>query len=232
MTASQPVQENTMQTFTTPAPVTAVVDIPAGRIQVSAAGQASSTVQIQPADPGKARDVKLAGQVTVTCSDGVLRIQGPAGHRILGSTGAVAVTVQLPAGSRVQVTAASAGFTTTGPLSEVSYDSAQGTVSIGQAGTARLTVTDGDISVGRLDGDAQIRTVKGDITITEAAQGTLALSTQTGTITVGAAAGTSAALDAGTTVGRIRNSLTSTGGTPALTIHATTTVGDITARSL
>jgi putative adhesin len=230
---SQPVQENMMQTFTTPAPVTAVVDIPAGRIQVSAAAdRASSTVQIQPADPGKGRDVKLAGQVTVTYSDGDLRVQGPAGHRILGSTGAVQVTVELPAGSRVQARAASAGFTTMGPLSEVSFDSAQGTVSIGQAGTARLSTVDGDITVARLDGDAEIRTVKGDIQVSEAAQGTLVLSTQTGEITVGAAAGTSAALDAGTTVGRIRNSLTSTGGTPALAIHATTTVGDITARSL
>jgi hypothetical protein len=33
-------------------------------------------------------------------------------------------------------------------------------------------------------------------------------------------------------VGRIRNALTNTGGTAGLTIHATTTVGDVTARSL
>ena len=58
------------------------------------------------------------------------------------------------------------------------------------------------------------------------------LRTETGAITIGAAAGASAALDAGTTMGRIRNALMNTGGTPELTIHATTTVGDITARSL
>ena len=40
------------------------------------------------------------------------------------------------------------------------------------------------------------------------------------------------ALDAGTTVGRIRNALRNTDGTPGLNIRATTTVGDITARSL
>lgn len=53
-----------------------------------------------------------------------------------------------------------------------------------------------------------------------------------GAITVGAAAAVSATLDAGTTLGRIRNALKNTGGTPGLTIHATTTLGDITARSL
>jgi hypothetical protein len=228
----QYLQENTMQTFTTPAPITATVDIPAGRIQVTASGQDTTTVEIRPADAGKNRDVKLAGQITVSCSDGVLRIAAPAGHRILGSTGAVEVSVQLPAGSRLQASAASAQLTTSGPLGDVSFESSQGTVTVGEAATARLTTVDGDITVGRLGGDAEVRTVRGDIQVTEAASGTVVLSTQTGAITVGAAAGTSAALDAGTTVGRIHNALTNTGGTPALSIHATTTVGDITARSL
>jgi hypothetical protein len=219
-----------MQTFTTPAPITATVNIPAGRIQVTATGQDTTTVQIHPADPGKNRDVKLAGQITVSCSDGVLRIAGPAGHRILGSTGAVEVTIQLPAGSRLQATAASAQLTTTGPLGDVTFDSSQGAVTVGEAATARLTTVDGDITVGRLDGDAEIRTARGDIEVTEATRGTVVLRTQTGAITVGAAAGTSAALDAGTTVGRIHNALTNT-GTPALSIRATTTVGDITASS-
>jgi hypothetical protein len=72
-------------------------------------------------------------------------------------------------------------------------------------------------SVGRLGGDAQIRTVRGAIQVTEATQGTVVLRTETGAITVGAAAGVSAALDAGTTLGRIRSALTNTGGTPGLT---------------
>lgn len=220
-----------MQTFTTPAPITATLDIPAGRIQVTATAQDTTTVQIRPADPGKNRDVKLAGQITVGYGDGVLRITSPAGHRILGSTGAVEVSIQLPAGSRVEAAAASAQLTTTGPLGEVTLDSSHGTVTVGEAATARLTTVDGDITVGRLDGDAEIRTVKGDIQVTEATSGTVVLCTQAGAITVGAAAGTSATLDAGTMVGRIHNALTNTGGTPALTIHATTTVGDITASS-
>ena len=221
-----------MQTFATPAPITAILAVPAGRIQVTAADRADATVEIRPADPAKGRDVKLAAQVTAAYSDGVLRVAAPAANRVLGSTGAVEVTVQLPAGSAVQAKAASAQFTTTGPLGEVTLDSAQATVSVEQAATARLTVVDGDITAGRLGGDAQIRTARGDIQVTEATQGTLVLRTETGAITVGAAAGTSAALDAGTTVGRIRNSLKNTGGTPELAIHATTTVGDITARSL
>jgi len=221
-----------MQTFATPAPITAVLAIPAGRIQFIAADRDSTTVEIRPADPAKGRDVKLAGQTTAGYSDGILQITSPAGHRILGSSGAVEVTVRLPAGSRVEAKAASAQFTTAGPLGEVAFDSSQATVKVEEAAAARLATADGDITVGRLGGDAEIRTVKGDIAITEAARGTVVLRTQAGAITVGAAAGVCAALDVGTTVGRIRNALRNTDGTPGLNIRATTTVGDITARSL
>lgn len=221
-----------MQTFTTPAPITAILGIPAGRIQFIAADRASTTVEIRPANPAKGRDVKLAGQTTAGYSDGILRITAPAGNRILGNSGAVEVTVHLPAGSRVEAKAASAQFTTAGQLGDVTFDSSQATVRVDQAATAHLTTVDGDITVGRLGSDAEIRTVKGDIQVTEATRGTVVLRTQTGAITVGAAAAVSATLDAGTTVGRIRNALTNTAAATGLTIHATTTVGDITARSL
>ncbi|HEY1667416.1 MAG TPA: hypothetical protein VGG54_17160, partial [Trebonia sp.] len=122
-----------MQTFATPAPVTAVLTVPAGRIHVTAADRDTATVEIRPADPAKSRDAKLAARVTAAYSDGVLRVTAPAANRVLGSTGAVEVTVHLPAGSAVQATTASARFTTEGPLGEVTLDSAQATVSLAQA---------------------------------------------------------------------------------------------------
>ena len=218
-----------MQTFATPAPITAVLTVPAGRIQLVAADRADTTVEIRPADPSKNRDVKLAARITAACSDGTLRVTAPAANRVLGSTGAVEVTIHLPASSAVQATTASAQFTTEGPLGDVTLDSAQATVTLDQAATARITIVDGDITAGHLSGDAQLRTARGDINVTEATRGTLELRTQTGAITV--AAGTSAALDAGTTIGRVRNTLKNN-GTTELTIHATTTIGDITASSL
>jgi hypothetical protein len=221
-----------MQTFTTPAPITAILGIPAGRIQVTAADRDSTTVEIRPANPAKGRDVKLAEQTTAGYGDGILRITAPAGSRVLGSSGAIEVTVHLPAGSRVEAKAASAQFTTTGQLGDLTFHSSQGTITVDQAAAARLTTVDGDITVGRLGGDTDIRTVKGDIAITEAIRGTVVLRTETGAITIGAAAAVSATLDAGTTLGRIRNALKNTDATPGLTIHATTTLGDITARTL
>ena len=220
-----------MYSYDTPAPVTAVADIPAAAIRFIAAGRAGTTVDVRPADASSSRDIKAAEQVQVGYADGVLRIQAtPAKNRVLGNSGSAEVTVQLPAGSAVQAKTAGGQVRGVGRLGDVTVDAARATVKIDEAATARITVADGNVTIGRLAGDAQISTQRGDITITEAAAGSLGLTAQSGSITAGAAAGVSAALDASTTLGRIHNALAST-GTPALTIHATTSHGDITARS-
>ncbi|WP_241681640.1 DUF4097 family beta strand repeat-containing protein, partial [Streptomyces sp. CB01881] len=78
-----------------------------------------------------------------------------------------------------------------------------------------------------------LTTRSGDLTITEATGGTLTLRTEHGDITVGAARGVSATLDAGTAYGRIHNTLHNTDGAAAgLAITATTSYGNITARTI
>ncbi|MFJ8210140.1 DUF4097 family beta strand repeat-containing protein [Streptomyces sp. NPDC096033] len=223
-----------MQKFATTAPVSAVLDIPAGRIQLIAADRADATVEVRPANPSKSRDVKAAEQITVDFREGVLRVAAaPAKNRLLGNSGAVEVTVQLPAGSRVEAKAAAADLRGVGRLGDVVFDGAQAQVKLDETASARLTVQAGDVALGRVGGPAEVSTQKGDITIAEAVRGTVTLTTQHGDISVGAARGVSATLDAGTGYGRIGNALNNTDGpAAALTIRATTSYGDITARSI
>ncbi|MGI5377385.1 DUF4097 family beta strand repeat-containing protein [Streptomyces sp. CA-251387] len=223
-----------MQTFNTPAPISAVLDIPAGRVRFIAADRADTTVEVLPANASKSRDVKAAEQTTVEYGDGVLRIDGPAArNQYLGPSGSIEVTVQLPAGSHIEAKAASAEFRGVGRLGDVTFEGAQGPVKLDETASARLTVLDGDVSVGRLGGSAQINTQKGDIRIAEAVHGTVVLTTQMGDVSIDAAHGVSASLDASTGYGRIHNALKNTDGADAgLTIRATTSHGDITARSL
>ncbi|MCX4546136.1 DUF4097 family beta strand repeat-containing protein [Streptomyces sp. NBC_01565] len=223
-----------MQKFDTAVPVTAVLDIPAGRVRFIAADRADATVEIRPEDASKARDVKAAEQTVAAFGDGVLWIKSAAAkNRILGASGSVEVTVQLPAGSRVEAKAASAEFRGVGRLGDVTLEAAHGTVKLDETASAHLTLLAGDITVGRLGGPARISTQNGDLHITEATRGALTLRTERGDIAVGAARGTSASLDAGTSYGRIHNTLQNSDGAAAgLSIHATTAYGDITARSL
>ncbi|MFC7309331.1 DUF4097 family beta strand repeat-containing protein [Streptomyces monticola] len=223
-----------MQKFDTPAAVSAVVNIPAGRVQFIAADRTDTAVEVRPANPSKGRDVKAAEETTVSYGDGVLRVEAaPAKNRLLGNTGSVEVTVQLPVDSRVEGKAAAAEFRAVGRLGDVAFEGAYDSIKIDEAASVHLTAVAGDVEVGRLGGPAEIRTSKGDIRINEAVHGTVVLRTQMGDVSVGAAAGVSASLDAGTSYGRVSNSLKNAEGAGAgLDIHATTDYGDITARSL
>lgn len=222
-----------MQKFDTPAAITAVLDIPAGRVQFIAAERADTVVEVLPTDPGKSRDVKVAEQTEVEYRDGVLRIEAKAKNQYLGPAGTIEVTVQLPAGSRIEAKAASADFRAVGRFGDVAYESSHGSVKIDEAASARLTIVAGDVTVDRLNGPAEISTSKGDIRVTEAVRGKVVLRTEAGDVSVGAAAGVSASLDAGTSYGRIQNTLKNAEGAGAeLDIHATTAYGDIVARSL
>ncbi|TWD79598.1 putative adhesin [Kribbella amoyensis] len=221
-----------MQTFETPAAISTVLDIPAGTVRFVAADRTETTVEVRPANPAKSRDVKATEETKVEYAEGVLRIEAPTKTQILGSSGTVEVTVQLPAGSQVAAKAASAELTAAGRFGDFTVESSHGAIEIEEAANVRLTTQAGDITVGRLTGAGELSTAKGDLRITEAVSGKIVLTTQAGDITVGAATGVSASLDAGTTLGRIQNSLKNADGVAALQIHATTSHGDISAHSL
>ncbi|WP_431906670.1 DUF4097 family beta strand repeat-containing protein [Nonomuraea jabiensis] len=220
-----------MQKFDTPAAISAVLDIPAGRVRFIAADRADTTVEVRPTNASKSRDVKAAERTTVEYAGGVLRIETSVTNQYLGPSGSIDVTVELPAGSRVEAKTAAAELRTVGRLGDVAFEGAYRQIQIDETASLRLTATDGDVEVGRLGGPAEISTARGDIRVAEATGGKVVLRTESGDISIAAAAGVSAALDAGTSYGRITNALKND-GTAELDIHATTSSGDITARSL
>lgn len=220
-----------MYTFDTPNPLTTVLDIPAGRVHLTATNTTLTTVDVQPANPNKSRDVTAADQTTVTYTDGTLHIHTAQPHnQLFGASGALHLTIHLPADSHLHATAGAAELRTQGRLGDVTFDGAYRQITVEQAASLRLTAVDGDVEVGRLAGPAQISTNRGDIRVTEATHGTVVLRTHSGAITIGAAPGVSATLDAGTSQGRISNTLNNN-GSAELDIQATTSHGDIVASS-
>jgi putative adhesin len=220
-----------MPKFETPTPIAAVLDLTAGRLQLIAGDRTDTVVEVRPADATKKRDVRAAEQSTVVYADGVLRIHTPAeGNQLLGPSGSLEITVQLPTGSRVEAKAGAYELRGVGRLGDLTFDGAYRDIKIDEAASVHLTAVDGNIEVGRLTGPAQISTARGDIQIHEAVRGAVVLQTSSGNISITAAAGVSAALEAGTALGRVTNTLQND-GTTALDIRATTARGDITARS-
>jgi hypothetical protein len=219
-----------MDTFATPTPIRVVVDVPAAQVRLIATDRTDTAVDVRPANPSKARDAKAAERTTAEFHDGTLHVTTATTNELFGPSGAVEVTVQLPAGSHAQVTG-SAELRGVGRLGDVTAAGSYGPIKLDEASGVRLTTQDGDVRVGRLTGPGEITTARGDLHVAEAVRGTLVLSTQLGDITVDAASGVSASLDAGTGYGRLSNALRND-GTPELEVRATTAKGDITATSL
>jgi len=222
-----------MQNFATPGPVSVVLEIPAGAVRLVATERTDTVVDVQPADASKKRDVKAAEQTAIAFQDGVLSVTTAESHRVLGGSGALHVTIELPVGSRLDGKAGAAELHTTGRLGDVAFDGGYTVVSIEEAAGAVLKVHTGDVAINRLTGSAQIRNGKGDITVAEAHAGQVELRADMGNLSVTAAPGISATLDADTAKGRITNTLRNTEGAAAgLAVKATTSHGDITAASL
>ncbi|MGP3964797.1 DUF4097 family beta strand repeat-containing protein [Nonomuraea sp. 3N208] len=106
---------------------------------------------------------------------------------LLGGGGSVDVTIDLPAGSRVEAHTA-AGFRCAGRLGEVQFTTSYGEIRIEQAGRLRLKTGSGDISVSRSAGPAEVTTTDGNIRIGEI-DGTAVVKTSHGDLTVGQVTG-------------------------------------------
>src|SRR6185312_11068555 len=129
-----------MQNFATPGPVSVVLEIPAGAVRLVATERTDTVVDVQPADASKKRDVTAAES-----------------HRVLGGSGALHVTIELPVGSRLDGKAGAAELHTTGRLGDVAFDGGYTVVSIEEAAGAVLKVHTGDVAINCLTGSAQIR---------------------------------------------------------------------------
>ncbi|MFE3758169.1 DUF4097 family beta strand repeat-containing protein [Nocardia tengchongensis] len=182
-----------MTAFETPAPIAVAVAVAAGNVTVNASDRTDTTVDVLPANAAKKEDVRAAEQVRIDFIDGVLTVQTPTGwraHNPFTTVGTIAVTIAVPAGSRLTGT--------------VGLGSLRGA---GGLGECELEVSAGDITVERPQGSVTAKVAKGDIHITEAARGVLRLETSMGDLSVGIKPGSAAQLESNTKSGSVQNRL-------------------------
>jgi DUF4097 and DUF4098 domain-containing protein YvlB len=98
------------------------------------------------------------------------------------------VTVELPAGSHIDMTGAGATVIGEGPLGEVRVKTSAGDVRLDATGPLALTASHGMITVDRVEGPAQITSSTGNMRIGHV-DGPAVLKNSHGTTTVGAVTG-------------------------------------------
>ncbi|MET7615539.1 DUF4097 family beta strand repeat-containing protein [Streptomyces sp. NPDC005408] len=177
-----------MPSFDTPEPISVTAHVSAGSIQFTAGDRLDTVVEVRPRDPKKDQDVRSADQTEVTYASGVLTVRTPKQRYLVGRTGTVDVTVELPTGSRVDMTGAWAQVLGEGRLGEVRVKTSSGDVRLDTTGPLQLTASHGSITVDRIEGTAEITTSSGSLRV-GTVDGPAVLKNSHGTTTVGTATG-------------------------------------------
>ena len=128
-----------MPTFDTPRAITAVIDMPAGHIEIRAADRTDTVVDVRPTDPGSDADVQAVDQIRVRLLRRALSVTAPKNRfrSLFGRPPSVDVTVDLPTDSRVDVNGW-ADIRTDGRLGDSTFDTAAGTVRLAETGRLKL----------------------------------------------------------------------------------------------
>ncbi|MGW7413505.1 DUF4097 family beta strand repeat-containing protein [Streptomyces sp. NPDC054863] len=152
-----------MPSFDTPEPISVMAHVGAGSIRFTASDRLDTVVEVQPGGPKKEKkNVRAAEQTEVSYSGGTLTIRTKERY-LIGPTGAVDVTVELPVGSRVEVTGSWVQLVGEGRLGEVRVKTSAGDVRLDSTGPLTLNASHGSIGVDRVEGAAEITTSSGSV---------------------------------------------------------------------
>ncbi|MFD9904188.1 DUF4097 domain-containing protein [Streptomyces sp. NPDC059063] len=177
-----------MPSFDTPEPIVATGRVEAGAIRFSASDRADTVVEVRPRDPKRDQDVRAAEQTEISFANGTLTLRTPKQRYLVRRHGTVDITVELPTGSRIDVTGAWAQILGEGHLGETRVKTSSGDIRLDTTGPLQATASHGSITVDRVDGPAEITTSTGSVRV-GLIDGTAVLKNSHGTTTVAAATG-------------------------------------------
>ncbi|MFI6177903.1 DUF4097 family beta strand repeat-containing protein [Nonomuraea sp. NPDC051191] len=203
-------KESGMPVFDTPRPIVVLLDLGTAAVRVVAGDRADTVVEVRPSDEHNEADVQAARHVQVHHADGRLTVaadkeqgapvlgwglslgklvESPAdwARSLLLGTGSVDVTIELPAGSRLDAKTPG-GVSCRGLLGEVTVATTYGDIRVEEAGRLRLKSAHGNVSVTRARGHAEITTNHGDIRVGEI-DGAAAVKTAHGDVRLGVVTG-------------------------------------------
>jgi hypothetical protein len=160
-----------MPTFITPAPISASIELAVGDARISASDRGDTVVEVRPSNPDNDADVRAAAETRIDFSpgSGQLVVRGPK-QRGLGrvaKTASIDISVELPAGSQVEGSAAAASFRLLGRVGACRLKTAAGGIEVEEAGSLDASTSVGAITVERVTGDADVRTSSGRLRIGE-----------------------------------------------------------------
>ena len=144
-----------MPTFDTPEPIAATVVVAGARVRVTATDRTDTAVRVEPLDPERELDVRVAARTKVDFAGGQLSVKTTVSGDKGGSVG---ITIGLPAGSGLVAYLAHSSVDADGALGECELHMASGRVQLDRIRALQANIGAGEVGIGRI---AERATVEG-----------------------------------------------------------------------
>ncbi|MFD4639501.1 DUF4097 domain-containing protein [Lentzea sp. NPDC058436] len=178
-----------MPSYDTPEPISVLLDVYAGHVQVVASDRATTAVDVRPSDTHDSSDVEAARKITVDFANGTLMVRGPKRtFDFSRKTRSVDVVIELPTGSKVDIDLTAGSARTTGVLGTTEVDLSAGNIHLDRTGPLKADTGAGQVKIGAVTGDAEVKTGSGHIRVGRV-DGSLVVKNSNGHIDVGTVEG-------------------------------------------
>jgi DUF4097 and DUF4098 domain-containing protein YvlB len=155
-----------MPKFDTPEPISVLLDVYAGYVQIVASDRTDTTVEVRPSDPSDSSDVEAARKTRVDYADGTLTIRGPKRtFDFSRKSRLIELVVELPSKSTVDADVTAGSVRTTGVLGSTEIDMSAGNVHVDRTGQLKVDTGAGEVRVGAVVGNAEVKTGSGHLRI-------------------------------------------------------------------
>jgi hypothetical protein len=142
-----------MPTFATPEPITASVTTAGARVRVAASERSDTVVLVEPINSANSSDVKVAEHTEVDLTGGELSVRTTKSG---DKNGSVAITIELPVGSRLVLNTAWTDVHAEGLLGDCELNIASGQVQLDHTAALRANLAAGSVAIGHIAGTADI----------------------------------------------------------------------------
>ncbi|MFC0529166.1 DUF4097 family beta strand repeat-containing protein [Phytohabitans kaempferiae] len=210
-----------MPEFPCPAPVTVVVRVPTGALEIVAEERETALVDVQPYDDHPAAR-EAAERTTVDLRGDKLSVVAPDSGWLARRTGALLVTIRVPLDSHLRLKTASADASCRGRFGSLDADGSSGDLYAEHVtGDAKVKIASGDVTADRVDGELHVGGSAGNVTAQHVG-GPVDTRLASGNVEIGAA-GTG--VEARTASGRVRIGAAGRGAVKVRTASGDVAVG-------
>lgn len=178
-----------MPSYDTPEPISVLLDIYAGHVQIVATDRTTTAVDVRPSDSRDSSDIEAAQKTRVDFADGTLMVRGPKRtFDFSKKTRSVDIVLELPAGSKADLDVTAGSVRTSGVLGATEVDMSAGNIHLDRTGPLRADTGAGQVKIGAVTGNAEVKTGSGHIRVGKV-HGALVVKNSNGHIDVGTVEG-------------------------------------------